>query len=169
MTFCLYDMHDIFATLAQENDATLQMLDDIDANGMRFDPSFDNVERALLLHAQWITSELFREIAKHAGADVEAAIQLARTSYRMMVERLLPRARHSNPDLGDRTDAMQSLRTVFARHIAMEQSIFDDACGAMTAEQREDLDQRYADWRRSSSAGLLVAKSIMKVPTGNAG
>jgi glycerol-3-phosphate dehydrogenase len=161
------DMHDICATLTDENNATLQLLERMDLRELGFDPHFDRIERVLRRHARWITSELYREIARRAGGDVEAAIKLARSSYQMMSEQLLPRARQSNENLADRTQAMQSLRDLLTRHIRLEQSIFDAACQAMTAEQREDLDQRYADWRQSTAAALLIAESVLKDPANN--
>ena len=152
---------DILATLTSEKAAVLGWLSVPD--GMLPGPeAFDCVQNSMLAHARWVSSELYPEIASRTRDEVSAEIRLARAAYRILTDDLLPRSRESNADREDRGRAIRAMRELLDRLLSIETVIFDAARNTMTREELEDLDQRYEDWRHSTSAALLIAESMMK-------
>lgn len=153
--------HDILATLRSEKAAVLGWLAVPD--GMLPGPEeFGCIQNSLLAHARWVTSELYPEIASRIGDDVLAEIRLAQAAYRILTDDLLPRSRESSAGREDRGRAIRAMRELLDRLLSVETVIFDAARSSMTREELEDLDQRYEDWRHSTTAALLIADSVMK-------
>ena len=158
---------DILKTLKTEHDAVRALFDQIKDTTDRAKKSrtelLDRIEAALLPHAKWeeqVFYPAFRDRADRDGLQVHAE---AVEEHRAVEQTVMPDVHAAQADTPEFAGRVKVFAEMIDHHAKEEEkTLFKMARTLFSAEERAQLDEDYAAWKRSPQGDSAVAAARAK-------
>lgn len=159
--------NDILTTLKREHDQLRQLFQQIDDTTDRAEKTraqlLDRIEQLLVPHAKWEELVFYPAFAERADREGLKSHAEAIEEHRAIELTMLPDLRAADVDSRQFAGTAKALADTLDHHAGEEERAIFTAMRKLYSEQeRADLDARYATWKDSAGADLLLMHAKVK-------
>jgi hemerythrin-like domain-containing protein len=155
-------MADILTTLKTEHDQLRALFERLNATDDNAESSREQLlqqaEELLIPHAKWEETVFYPAFAERADHDQLKTHAAAIEEHRVVEMTVIPDVKGADVGSREFAGAVQVFAELVGHHADEEErKIFAAMRELYSAQELADLDTRYADWKESSAADLLLA------------
>ena len=155
-------MPDILTTLKTEHDQLRALFERMNATEDGAEQErrrlLQQIEQLLIPHAKWEETVFYPAFAERADHEQLKTHSAAIEEHRVVEMTVLPDVKGADVDSRQFAGSAQVFGELIDHHASEEErKIFSAMRELYSAQELEDLDAQYADWKESSTADLMLA------------